>query len=82
VDLGVPVTKKMEDSRRGCAGSQDRGKEEGARGVSGKREIEVTAGGYGSGTTTIVLSPVNKGWVTPGVSEAGRQERTEDALRP
>lgn len=80
--LGVPVTKKIEDSWRECAGGRDREKEEGAF-VGRKREIEVSAGGYGGGTTIVVLSPVNKGWVTPpGVPEAGRRRERKTPWDP
>lgn len=66
-------------------GSRDpREKEEGRdplhRGGKGRGKIEVTASGYGGGTTIVVLSPVNKGWVTPDVPEAKRG-RERKALR-
>lgn len=83
--LGVPVTKKIEDSWRGWA-LEAKTQREGRRGFHGegrKREIEVTAGGYGGGTTIVVLSPVNKGWVAPPRrTGSGAQEGAEDALRP
>lgn len=79
--LGVPVTKKMEDWEdervhwRPRQGEGRRGSWDGR-----KREIEVTAGG---GTTIVVLSPVNKGWVTlPRRTGSRAQEGAEDTLRP